>query len=140
MLQEATEETTVKASESFQRTGQAAMGGDDIVALLLSLVAVLVVIFVLAAIMKRLNLKIQNRGDTQILGTTYLGAKERIVIVQVGDDKLLLGVTAQSIQLLKTLPSDYNVPQQKDPNQADTGSWLGNIRQQFQQQTRRRND
>jgi len=140
MLQEVIDETSVQTTETFQRTGQATMGGDDIVALLLSLIAVLVVIFVLAAIVKRLNLKIQNRGDTQILGTTYLGAKERIVIVQVGDEKMLLGVTAQSIQLLKTLPSDYNVPQQQEPNQAGTGNWLGNLRQQFQQQKRRRND
>jgi flagellar protein FliO/FliZ len=38
-----------------------------------------------------------------------LGPKERLVIVDVGGQKLLLGVTQQRIECLKELPGDINL-------------------------------
>lgn len=77
---------------------------------LLMLLIVLFVILVLAWLAKRFNLGVAptKAGAIQILSTTAVGAKERLVIVKIGQDKLLLGVTPSQIQMLKELPADFN--------------------------------
>jgi flagellar protein FliO/FliZ len=77
--------------------------------MVLALFAVLVVIVVLASLLKRFNLKFQGASGMKVLSSVSLGAKERLVIVDVGGEKLLLGVTQQSIDCLKELPSDINL-------------------------------
>ncbi|HEX2519722.1 MAG TPA: flagellar biosynthetic protein FliO [Castellaniella sp.] len=47
-----------------------------------------------------------NRADLKILGTLRLGARASIALVQVRDAQLVVGVTAQQITLLHTLPAD----------------------------------
>ena len=82
----------------------------DAGATLLMLLVVLVVIIGLAAAVRRLNLRLPGAsGPVKILHTTSVGQRERLVIVAVGEQKLLLGVTAQSIGVLQTLPDDFKV-------------------------------
>ncbi|HXE19113.1 MAG TPA: flagellar biosynthetic protein FliO [Castellaniella sp.] len=47
-----------------------------------------------------------NRTDLKVLGTLRLGARSSIALVQVRDARLVVGVTAQQITLLHTLPTD----------------------------------
>lgn len=47
-----------------------------------------------------------NRTDLKVLGTLRLGARASIALVQVRDARLVVGVTAQQITLLHTLPAD----------------------------------
>ncbi|WP_237738550.1 flagellar biosynthetic protein FliO [Idiomarina xiamenensis] len=77
--------------------------------MLLSLLVVLALIFVLAAALRKLNTRMQRGGGMQVLSSLSLGQKERLLVVQVGDDKLLLGVTPHAVQLLKTLPEDFAI-------------------------------
>ena len=44
------------------------------------------------------------RGWLRIVGGAMVGPKERVVLVEVGDTWLLLGVAASSVSLLHTLP------------------------------------
>ncbi|TAN27724.1 MAG: flagellar biosynthetic protein FliO [Castellaniella sp.] len=46
-----------------------------------------------------------NRTDLKVLGTLRLGARTSIALVQVRDAHLVVGVTAQQITLLHTLPA-----------------------------------
>ncbi len=92
-----------------QTEQKAIVSGNDIGAMVLALFAVLVVIVVLASLLKRFNLKFQGASGMKVLSSVSLGAKERLVIVDVGGEKLLLGVTQQSIDCLKELPSDINL-------------------------------
>lgn len=85
------------------------VSGNDIGAMVLALFAVLAVIVVLASLLKRFNLKFQGASGMKVLSSVSLGAKERLVIVDVGGQKLLLGVTQQRIECLKELPSDINL-------------------------------
>ncbi|MCH2455545.1 MAG: flagellar biosynthetic protein FliO [Idiomarina sp.] len=95
---------------AFGQTEQKAIvSGNDIGAMVLALFAVLVVIVVLASLLKRFNLKFQGASGMKVLSSVSLGAKERLVIVDVGGEKLLLGVTQQRIDCLKELPSDINL-------------------------------
>jgi flagellar protein FliO/FliZ len=47
---------------------------------------------------------IGSRGLLRILGGVMVGPKERVVLVEVGDTWLLLGVAASGVNLLHTLP------------------------------------
>jgi flagellar protein FliO/FliZ len=47
---------------------------------------------------------IGTRGLLRIVGGAMVGPKERVVLVEVGDTWLLLGVAASSVSLLHTLP------------------------------------
>jgi len=47
---------------------------------------------------------IGTRGVLRIVGGAMVGPKERVVLVEVGDTWLLLGVAASSVSLLHTLP------------------------------------
>ena len=47
---------------------------------------------------------IGTRGLLRIVGGAMVGPKERVVLVEVGDTWLLLGVAASSVNLLHTLP------------------------------------
>lgn len=69
-----------------------------------ALVAVIAAIFAAAFLFKRAGL--QGPGGASILkpvATLALGAREKLVVVQVADRWLVLGVTAQSIQPLADL-------------------------------------
>ncbi|WP_241968731.1 flagellar biosynthetic protein FliO [Idiomarina tyrosinivorans] len=89
--------------------GVGVITANDYGAMLLSLLLVLAVIIGLAMLVKRLNLKLQNGSGIEVMSSVSLGAKERLVVVKVGDDKLLLGVTSQSVNVLKELPEGFAV-------------------------------
>ena len=74
------------------------------VQLLLSFIFVIGLIFACAWLMRRTNGSrfLMNR-QLKVTGSLSLGVKEKIVIVEVGQEQLVLGVCSQSINLLKTL-------------------------------------
>ncbi|WP_438467266.1 flagellar biosynthetic protein FliO [Marinomonas sp. PE14-40] len=107
------------------------MSASSIWKMLLSLVFVIVLIPLSLWAMKKIQ-KVQGKfGNTpiQILNVQALGAKEKLVVIEVEQQKLLLGVTGQSISLIKTLSekkvtfSDYipnNIqPQSESKDEAE---------------------
>lgn len=73
--------------------------------MILTLLMVLVLIIVCAMLLKRFQpAHIQSKG-LKVVTSLSLGAKERLIVVQVGDKQQLLGVTSQQINLLDTLDS-----------------------------------
>ncbi len=83
--------------------------------LFLGLAAVLVMIFISAWLVKRLG-RWQGGHTTQlkVVGGLALGTRERIVLVQVGEQQILVGVTAQNINTLHVL--DKPLVDEKKPN------------------------
>jgi flagellar protein FliO/FliZ len=47
---------------------------------------------------------ISTRGWLRVVGGAMVGPKERVVLIEVGDTWLLLGVAASNVSLLHTLP------------------------------------
>ena len=70
---------------------------------ILSLLMVLALIIICAFVLKRFNLSQQGISQLKVITSLSLGTKERLMVVQVGEQQLLLGVTAQQITLLETL-------------------------------------
>ncbi|MGJ3500437.1 Flagellar protein FliO [Piscirickettsia salmonis] len=72
--------------------------------MLWSSLLVILLIIGLGVILKRLQQRGFNRQEgIEIIATLAIGSKERLVIVQVGKEQVLLGVTAQHIQTLHVL-------------------------------------
>ena len=66
-----------------------------------------------ARVIKRLGFAPQSAGTRglKVAASTSLGPRERVVIVEVEDARLVLGVTASQINVLHTLPR--HLPMQK---------------------------
>lgn len=72
----------------------------------LGLFAVIALILALAWIARRSGLvKLGNAGAMKVVGTTSLGPRQRLVLVEVGGTWLVLGVGAGEIRTLHTLPA-----------------------------------
>lgn len=73
--------------------------------MLLGLSAVIGLVFALAWLARRLGVPAQGQSPLlQRIATLSVGTRERVLIVEAGDQWLVLGVTAHTINTLHTLP------------------------------------
>ncbi|NQZ50145.1 MAG: flagellar biosynthetic protein FliO [Moritella sp.] len=79
------------------------MNDFDMLKWLLSLLVVISVIVMLAFLAKKTRVFGSNNQQLHVVATLPLGPKERIMVVQVGSEQVLLGITGQQINLLKEL-------------------------------------
>jgi len=76
----------------------------DISTTLGSLVLVIGIILLLAWLLKHMQAPImREQNGLRIVSQLTVGTKERIVVVQVGEEQFLVGITSQSIQTLAKL-------------------------------------
>lgn len=83
--------------------GKHVMANMDAGSMILSLLMVLGLIILCALVLKRFNLTQQGVSQLKVVTSLSLGAKERVVVVQVGEQQLLLGVTAQQVTLIERI-------------------------------------
>ncbi len=69
-----------------------------------ALLVVLAAVFAAAWMVKRLRAVSGAASGIEVVASAALGAKERAVIVRVGETRLLLGVATGGVTLLHTLP------------------------------------
>jgi len=89
--------------EQAPEVGKHVMANMDASSMILSLLMVLAVIIISAFVLKRFNFAQQNTHQLKVVASLSLGAKERLVVVQVAEKQLVLGVTAQQITLIEHL-------------------------------------
>ena len=88
------------ASPSTWAAGNAAV----VAGMLLSLMLILG-LFVLAAwLLKRYLPQVGKSGPVKVIGATMVGPRERVVVVEVEDTWLVLGVGGGQVRTLHTLP------------------------------------
>ncbi|QIZ77349.1 flagellar biosynthetic protein FliO [Ferrimonas lipolytica] len=68
-----------------------------------SLVGIVALILLLAWLSKRLQLPVAGNGPMKVVATLPLGPKERLLVVQVGEQQHLLSSGAAGTRLLTTL-------------------------------------
>ena len=103
----------------------ASLGG-SFLQMLFGLALVLGLLFAGVWFLKKLTGSVgPNRTIARVVGATPIGARERIVIVELGQTWLVLGVTPNSINTLAEMPRQALPPSgnQVPPNFAD---WLRN--------------
>ncbi|AAN56218.1 MAG: flagellar biosynthetic protein FliO [Shewanella sp.] len=92
---------TAKITEPSQMAAAASMLG--------GLILVLLLIFALAYLLRRFNLVPTNHSVLKTLAVTSLGQKERLVLVQVGEQQYLLGVSGQQVNLIDKLAQPIQI-------------------------------
>lgn len=103
--------------------GKHVMANTDVGSMILSLLMVLALIFVSALVLKRFKFAQQNTGQMQVLASLSLGVKERLVVVKIGEEQLVLGVTSEKITLIKSLEEPIT-SEQPEHSSALTGNVL----------------
>ncbi|MGL5758607.1 flagellar biosynthetic protein FliO [Plesiomonas sp.] len=93
---------TAVNTTTFTAAGQSSV---SIGMVLLSLLLVLGLIIGLGWLAKRLRLPFHSKGSIQIEQQQALGQRERLLIINVEGQRLLIGVTPQNISLLSILDS-----------------------------------
>ena len=89
----------------FAQSSSTTSSASSIVSIFLSLLVVVGIIFALAYVMRRFNVAHTGNGDMKVVASMVAGAKERLMVVEVGDEQYLLGITAHNINHLATLPT-----------------------------------
>jgi flagellar protein FliO/FliZ len=86
--------------------------GGQLTQLVLGLLLVVGLIFVLAWLMRRVQSVGPGNGQViELIGSRALGPRDRLVLVQVGEEQILLGLTPGRITPLHVLKTPVNVDQ-----------------------------
>ncbi len=102
----------MNATGSFPATGSVLMTVSGALALIVLLLVVLAWAARRSGLARRLN---DARGSMTLVATQSLGPRERLVLVDVGEQRLVLGVTASQITCLATQARPEHVPQTSAP-------------------------
>ncbi|MFV9325811.1 flagellar biosynthetic protein FliO [Citrobacter europaeus] len=99
----------------------AAVPGSPLVQVSGALFGIIVLILAAAWVIKRLGFAPKSAGTRglKVTASTSLGPRERVVIVEVEDARLVLGVTASQINVLHTLPAAPAEAEEKSASPAD---------------------
>jgi len=95
--------------EQTPQVGKHVMANMNASSMILSLLMVLALIIISALVLKRFNLTQQSSNQLKVIANLSLGAKERVVVVQIGEQQLVLGVCPQQISLLKDLETPIEI-------------------------------
>jgi flagellar protein FliO/FliZ len=92
---------------------------------LVSSFGVLALILVLAFLLKKSRLVPQiGRPDFKVLYTLPIGYKEKLVIVQAGEQQLLLGITPQKISFLQEIKPPLASTQDNSAFASHLARWM----------------
>ena len=76
------------------------------------LLLVVVAILLLAWLVKRFNLNQQSQnGLIRIIAGLSIGTRDRIVLLQIGDEQILVGLTPGRIEKLHTMANPLQAPE-----------------------------
>ena len=106
------------AALAVPATAQAAGQGGGYGTLVLSLLVVLGVFVALAWLARRFLPTAGGRGAMRVVASLSLGARERIVVVELAGERLVLGVGGGQVHLLARLPAAATVPGQNGEDKA----------------------
>ena len=83
----------------------ASMSSGSVLQVILSLLLVLAAVVVVGWILKRINLPQQGAGNAlKVISGVAVGQRERIVLVEVNDTWLVVGVAPGQVNALHTMP------------------------------------
>lgn len=102
----------MNATDSLPATGSVLMTVSGALALIVLLMVVLAWAARRSGLARRLN---DAQGNMTLVATQSLGPRERLVLVDVGEQRLVLGVTASQITCLATQARPEATPQTTAP-------------------------
>ncbi len=128
MLRELVTSDTVVSAPSLPASP--GVGGGDILSLGASMIVIVAIIVVLGWFYSRSRFVSGGANDViDVVATRALGGKERLMVVEVAEQQLLVGMTANGMQTLHVLEKPVHVTQK----QAVQGGFAGRLRAAFQE-------
>ena len=110
--------------------GTPVVGGGDVASLLISMLIVIAVILVLGWLYSRSRFIGGGSAEAiQIVASRALGTKERLMVVEVADQQLLVGMTANGVQTLHVFEKPVEI---KAPAEESSG-FAGRLRSALQE-------
>jgi flagellar protein FliO/FliZ len=94
---------SVVNAEASASTPQTLQNPTSILSIFLSLLLVVAIIFALAYLARRFNVTQAGNGQLKVVASMAAGTKEKIMVIEVGGEQFLLGVTAHNINQLGKL-------------------------------------
>lgn len=93
---------------------------------LFGLIAVLALMVGVAWMMRRMGVAgMQSNSVARVIGGVAVGTRERVVVVEVADQWIVVGVAPGRVNALQTLPRREIVQPSQNPSDAATfSSWL----------------
>lgn len=101
--------------------------GTGLLQIFLALALVIAIMLFLAWLLKRVGpISSANKLPVQVIGGISIGNRERVMVIEVADQWLVLGVTAQQINTLATLPKQELPVSESGTSQLTTpfSDWL----------------
>jgi flagellar protein FliO/FliZ len=105
----------------------------SVLQVIFSLLLVLAAVVLVAWILKRINLPQHGAGSVlKVISGVAVGQRERIVLVEVNDTWLVVGVAPGQVRTLHSMPkSDLPIPQAEIPPSMD-GKFQGWLKQMME--------
>lgn len=116
---------TSSAASAAEQTAISPTAG--LLQIFLGLVAVLALMAVAAWSFKKIGpATTGNKVPVKVVGGVNVGNRERIVVVEVADQWIVVGITASQINTLSTMPKQTNLVEQQDDAQPvnQFSTWL----------------
>ena len=88
------------------------LAGTNIIQMIGGLIFVLILVFAIAWLLRRVGgVSLTGGGALKVVGGMSMGSRDRVVLLQVGDEQLLLGVSPGRVQTLHVLEKPIVVEQ-----------------------------
>ncbi|MBB5392921.1 MULTISPECIES: flagellar biosynthetic protein FliO [unclassified Herbaspirillum] len=115
------------ASASAPAGSPLSSSGGSVLTMLLGLTAVLALMAGIAWLFKRFGLAQNQAGNAaaKVIGGVSVGTRERVMVIEVGDQWIVVGVAPGRVNALATMPRQENVAAQSaKTNGPAFSSWL----------------
>jgi len=90
------------------------LSGTNVVQMLVGLLFVLMLVIVVAWLLRRVGgVSMAGGGVMNVVGGMSMGARERVVLLQVGEEQILIGVSPGRIQKLHVLENPVDIQLKK---------------------------
>lgn len=110
----------------------AAVSTGSVLQVVLSLLLVLAAVVVVAWILKRINLPQQGGGNAlKVISGVAVGQRERIVLLEVNDTWLVVGVAPGQVSALHTMPKGM-LPSASNTTAGDDNKFQGWLKQMME--------
>jgi flagellar protein FliO/FliZ len=110
----------------------AAVSSGSVLQVILSLLLVLAAIVLVGWILKRINLPQQGAGNAlKVISGVAVGQRERIVLVEVNDTWLVVGVAPGQVNALHTMPKG-SLPSASNSATGDDNKFQGWLKQMME--------
>jgi flagellar protein FliO/FliZ len=117
---------------AFTPPPAATVSSGSVLQVVLSLLLVLAAVVMVAWVLKRINLPKQGSGNTlKVISGVAVGQRERVVLVEVNDTWLVVGVAPGQVNALHTMPKGV-LPFASNTSTGDNNKFQGWLKQMME--------